>query len=145
MILPAVPGQYPRLLAIWESAVHATHDFLRREDFDYYKARMPEYFGMVRLFVYRDVTTGTLTGFLGITDKQVQMLFVDEAARGKGVGKQLLEHAVTLGCDAVDVNEQNIQAIGFYLHQRFEITGRAATDGAGKPYPLLHLKKVSAS
>ena len=29
---------YPRLIEIWESAVLSTHDFLKEEDFLYYKA-----------------------------------------------------------------------------------------------------------
>lgn len=28
---------YPRLMEIWESAVLSTHDFLKEEDFLYYK------------------------------------------------------------------------------------------------------------
>ena len=32
---------YPRLMEIWESAVLSTHDFLKEEDFVYYKERLP--------------------------------------------------------------------------------------------------------
>ncbi len=39
----------------------------------------------------------------------------------------------------VDVNEQNEQAVGFYAHTGFIVTGRSATDGEGRPYRLLHL------
>ncbi|GEM_PF-4175267 len=34
---------------------------------------------------------------------------------------------------AIDVNEQNEVALGFYLHCGFEVTGRSAVDGLGKP------------
>ena len=34
---------YPRLVEIWESAVSATHDFLKEEDFRYYKQQLPTY------------------------------------------------------------------------------------------------------
>jgi hypothetical protein len=33
------------------------------------------------------------------------------------------------------VNEQNVQAVGFYLHMGFEIVARSELDGTGKPYP----------
>lgn len=54
MIRPIVETDYPQLAAIWESAVIATHDFLRPEDFMYYKARLPEYFRYVSLFGYEE-------------------------------------------------------------------------------------------
>jgi putative acetyltransferase len=38
------------------------------------------------------------------------------------------------------VNEQNPQAVGFYEHIGFLITGRSTLDGQGKPFPLLHMK-----
>ncbi|MBD5359047.1 MAG: GNAT family N-acetyltransferase, partial [Bacteroides sp.] len=39
----------------------------------------------------------------------------------------------------VDVNEQNISALNFYLAKGFKVTGRDETDEAGRPYPILHL------
>lgn len=39
----------------------------------------------------------------------------------------------------VDVNEQNAQAVGFYMHMGFSIVGRSETDPDGKPYSILHL------
>ena len=41
---------YPRLIEIWESAVLSTHDFLKEEDFLYYKEQLPVYFQYVILF-----------------------------------------------------------------------------------------------
>ena len=43
---------YPRLMEIWESAVLSTHDFLKEEDFLYYKERLPYIFSML---IYSDL------------------------------------------------------------------------------------------
>jgi putative acetyltransferase len=40
----------------------------------------------------------------------------------------------------VDVNEQNEQAVGFYLKIGAEIIGSSELDGLGKPFPLLHTR-----
>ncbi|WP_369523003.1 hypothetical protein [Brucella anthropi] len=57
------------------------------------------------------------------------------------MGKQMIAHAKTLGSPlTVDVNEQNLQGVGFYLHMGFVETGRSETDDQGRPYPLLHLR-----
>ena len=83
---------------------------------------------------------GRLVGFVGVAEGKVEMLFLDPPARGQGGGKLLLDHAISsFGATSLDVNEQNPQAVGFYLHQVFRVVGRSELDGMGKPYPLLHM------
>ena len=57
------------------------------------------------------------------------------------VGKTLLQHAISEhNVRKVDVNEQNEQAVQFYKHMDFEVTGRSPLDSLGKPFPLLHMQ-----
>lgn len=143
MIVNATRSDYPRLAEIWESAVKATHHFLPDEDFRFYQSRLSHYFDAVSLFTYKD-TRGRIQGFMGISGHKIEMLFVDNKFRGEGIGKCLLLHAVNhLGASLVDVNEQNQQAVGFYQHEGFKVTGHSPIDGEGKSYPLLHLEKLT--
>ncbi|TWF42353.1 acetyltransferase (GNAT) family protein [Chitinophaga polysaccharea] len=81
-----------------------------------------------------------MLGFIGVAENKIEMLFVHPDAHGKGIGKALLNYAIAQqGATAVDVNEQNPQAVAFYLHMGFRVTARSATDGMGKPFPLLHM------
>lgn len=129
---------YPTLIKIWESAVSNTHDFLKEEDFNYYKKQIPHYFEHVKLFGYE--VDGTLAGFMGISGENLEMLFVHHNARGKGIGKKLVTHGIDhLKISKVDVNEQNLQAVGFYKHIGFQILNRSEVDGQGKAYPILHM------
>ena len=57
---------YPRLIEIWESAVLSTHDFLKEEDFLYYKEQLPVYFQYVILFGFEQ--EGILIGFMRIAE-----------------------------------------------------------------------------
>ena len=83
---------------------------------------------------------GGFAAFAGIDGDMLEMLFVAPKARGKGVGRQLVEYLVReRGIRQVDVNEQNAQAAGFYARLGFRVTGRDATDPSGRPYPILHL------
>ena len=141
MICQANKADYPILIDIWESAVKATHTFLSDEDFEFYKSHIPIYFQHVSLYVYKN-EKGIIKAFLGVTDDNIEMLFVDNESRGSGIGKILLDYAVnTLNARRVDVNEQNTQALKFYYHLGFVEVDRSEYDGEGKGYPILHLEK----
>ncbi len=130
---------YPRLVEIWESAVLSTHDFLKEEDFLYYKKQLPVYFQHVALFGFEQERI--LIGFMGIAEGNLEMLFIDSNYRGTGIGKKLVTYAIdNWQVTKVDVNEQNIQAVGFYKHIGFHIYKRSNWDGEGKEYPILHMQ-----
>ena len=130
---------YPRLIEIWESAVLSTHDFLKEEDFLYYKKRLPVYFQYVNLFGFEQ--EGILIGFMGIAEGNLEMLFIDNKYRGAGIGKKLITYAIdNLQVTKVDVNEQNVQAVGFYEYMGFNIYKRSNLDGEGKEYLILHMQ-----
>lgn len=141
MITLASKKDYPVLIEIWESAVIATHHFLSAEDLEFYKTHIPIYFQHVSLYVYKN-KKNVIKGFLGILDGTIEMLFVENESRGAGIGKILLDYAVsTLNAKSVDVNEQNKQALDFYYHLGFKEVSRDEYDGEGKEYPILHLEK----
>ena len=130
---------HPRLMEIWESAVLNTHDFLKEEDFLYYKEQLPVYFQHVTLFGFEQ--EGILVGFMGIAKGNLEMLFIDNKYRGAGIGKKLITYAIdNLQVTKVDVNEQNVQAVGFYEYMGFNIYKRSNLDGEGKEYLILHMQ-----
>ena len=147
MILPmkietALPSHFERLVAIWESSVRATHHFLQESDIAALRPLLLNaYLPNLSVVISRD-DAGAIHGFLGVDKNRIEMLFVDDASRGKGVGKLLLNYAVEhIGANEVDVNEQNPQGVAFYRHMGFEQIGRSEVDGQGKPFPLLHMKR----
>ncbi len=131
---------YPQLIEIWETSVRATHDFLTEKDILMLKPLvLDEYFPAVELRCIRD-KSDKIIGFIGIAEKKIEMLFIAPNAHGKGAGKQLVEHAIKVfDADRVDVNEQNLLALGFYEHIGFTIESRSELDGQGMPFPLLHM------
>jgi len=133
--------EYPDVMKVWEASVRATHHFLKEEDILLFKMVIPEkYLDAVRLYAARD-ELGKIVGFLGVSDDEIEMLFIDPDSRGKGIGKVLLDYAVKeLHLSKVGVNEQNEQALGFYLKYGFKVVSRSEFDATGKPYPILHMK-----
>jgi putative acetyltransferase len=97
------------------------------------------YFDAVELRCAKNAQ-GEIQGFCGIHEGNIEMLFISTDARGKGIGAMLSAHAIKeLGASKVDVNEQNEQDLGFYLHIGCKVKGRSLVDGPGKPYTLLHM------
>lgn len=136
----AVNADYPELIEIWEASVRATHDFLSEEDLQELKpAILNQYSDAVDLKCAK-TDDGEILGFCGVSNGNIEMLFVSPNQRGKGIGSSLAFHAIeSQSATTVDVNEQNDQAVGFYLHIGFAVTGRSPVEGQDKPYPLLHM------
>jgi putative acetyltransferase len=136
-----LPEYYAEMLDLWENSVRATHDFITEEDIEFFKPIIIEHaFPAVTLKCVKD-KSGSILGFVGIDEFKIEMLFVLNNTRGKGIGKLLLKYAVNeLNAKYVDVNEQNPLAIGFYEHMGFKIVSRSPLDDMGKPFPILHMK-----
>ncbi|MDA8516513.1 acetyltransferase [Citrobacter sp. Igbk 16] len=128
-----------KLVSIWCRSVDATHHFLSPD----YRIELEE---LVRSFLPEAPLWVAVTekdepvAFMLLTEQHIDALFVDPDMRGSGVGKLLIEHALSLAATlTTDVNEQNDQAVGFYKKMGFKVTGRTEVDDLGRPYPLLKL------
>lgn len=130
---------YQELIEIWEASVRATHDFLSEETIVELKPLiLRHYFDAVELRCTKD--DKAITGFIGVADTNIEMLFVKPQYFGKSIGYNLIQYAVkNLNAEKVDVNEQNPYAIGFYEKMGFEKIGRSELDGQGNPFPLIHM------
>ncbi|UVL87214.1 acetyltransferase [Pseudomonas sichuanensis] len=140
IIRQATHADHPQLLNLWLRSVRATHHFLQASDIE---ALLPQlrdvYLPAVELWVAVNAEDCSL-GFIGLNENHVEMLFIEPDLRGKGIGRALLDHARNSRNQlSVDVNEQNPEAVGFYLHYGFAQTGRSPLDGEGRPFPLLHM------
>ncbi len=136
------PSEAPEIIQIWKNSVDATHDFLTADDRQENEKEVIGFFSETPVWVATNQQDRPL-GFMFLHDGHLEALFIDASARGLGIGKQLISHALTLHPNlSVDVNEQNQQAVGFYQHMGFQISGRSELDNQGRAYPLLHLSRA---
>jgi putative acetyltransferase len=142
-IRTAKPSELDTLVGIWLESVRATHAFLTEAD-------IQELLPAVRERALPNLELWVLAtdddepiGFMGLSGARVEALFIAPAHLGRGGGRLLIEHARRLkGPLAADVNEQNPEALEFYLACGFGVVGRSPTDADGRPFPLLHLREI---
>ncbi len=129
------------LLKVWESSVRATHEFLSKEEILEIKKYVPEALSSIsRLIVETDENDNPIA-FMGIEDTKLEMLFIASKCRGMGIGKTMLLYGIeNYGINDLAVNEDNLQAKGFYEHMGFKVYQRNELDDQGKPYPVLYMR-----
>lgn len=130
-----------RLLYVWENSVRATHHFLSDTEVNTIKQYVPQALAAVEHLIAAYNESGEAVAFMGIENNRLEMLFIFDEERGKGIGKQLLLHGISnYGVQELTVNEQNPQAIGFYEHMGFKTYKRTELDEEGNAYPLLYMR-----
>lgn len=132
--------EYPQLLQIWEASVRATHTFLNAEKINEIKQIITESNLLANYDLYAYCSDQEKTGFFALSKDKIEMLFIHPDYRGSGIGKKLTNFAVQeKSVKKVDVNEQNEQAVGFYLKMGFKVVSKTPLDDMGNPFPILRM------
>lgn len=130
-----------QLLEVWEDSVKATHLFLSNEEIKNIKEYIPQAISGVSHLVIIENESRELIAFMGIEDTKLEMLFIKNSERGKGLGKQLLSYGIeNYNVNELAVNEQNPNAKGFYEYMGFKTYKRTELDEQGNPYPILYMR-----
>ena len=107
------------LMIIWEDSVRHTHDFLRESDIKALRPLVYQNLESIPELWAIKAEDSCYKGFMGIDGIKLEMLFVASS-------------------------EQNPQAYCFYQKQGFKKYSRSELDGQGNPFPVLHLRYISA-
>lgn len=140
---------YSEIINIWEDAVRATHHFLKEEEILFYRPIIIKYlFPDCDLYGILPLQTAenkqSIRGFIGTHADKIEMLFISPLYHKQGLGRRLIEFALNkLKIYKVDVNEENLKALGFYQHLGYKIISRDEFDGNGKPHPIIHLHHIN--
>lgn len=126
---------------MWESSVKETYLFLSENEIESIKKYVPQALKEIPHLIIVENKNQVPVGFMGIENEHLEMLFVSNEERGKGLGKKLLNYGIEqYSVNDLAVNEQNPLAKGFYEHMGFEVYKRTNRDEQGNPYPLLYMK-----
>ncbi len=128
MIRTFQPADLTAVMQIWLNANLKAHNFIPadywKNHFEHVKKLLPD----AELYVY-EKPPASLYGFIGMAGDYIAGIFVEENARSKGIGKQLLDHAKSLRQNlTLNVYQKNERAVSFYLREGFRIHSQAEED-----------------
>ena len=130
-----------KLLEVWEDSVRATHLFLSNEEINNIKKYVPQAIKEVGHLIIIENEKAIPIAFMGIEGTKLEMLFIKNSERGKGLGKKLLNYGIkNYDVDELVVNEQNPNAKAFYEHLGFRVYKRSEIDEQGNHYPILYMR-----
>ena len=133
-----------QLLEVWEDSVKATHLFLSSGEIENIKKYVPQAISGVSHLIIIENENNIPIAFMGIENRKLEMLFIKNTERGKGLGKQLLNYGIeNYNVNELSVNEQNSNAKGFYEYMGFKTYKRTDVDEQGNPYPILYMRLKS--
>lgn len=131
-----------QLLTVWESSVKATHLFLSENEIENIKNYVPQALNEISYLIIVENENQVPVGFMGIVGQHLEMLFISDEEREKGLGKELLQYGIEkYAINDLTVNEQNPLARGFYEHMGFKVYKRTDNDEQGNPYPCLYMSR----
>lgn len=137
------PVLLQQLLEIWENSVRTTHLFLSDDEIKSIKKYVPQALKEISHLVIAENESKIPIAFMGIDGQKLEMLFVSNEQRGKGIGKRLIEYGIEIySINELTVNEQNPLAKDFYEHLGFQVYKKSNYDEQGNPYPLLYMKQI---
>ena len=135
------PTLIKQLIEVWQNSVKETHLFLSKEEINNIKEYVPQALKGVSHLVIVENENNEPVAFMGIEDKKLEMLFIKNSERGKGIAKQLLKYGIEkYNVNELAVNEQNPNAKGFYEYMGFKTYKRTELDEQGNPYPILYMR-----
>ena len=118
-----------KVMDIWMKSTIKAHDFISKEYWqNNYNTVKEVYIPMSETFVYKDVQG--IKGFISVINNEfIGALLVDIDFHGNGIGKQLIDYAVSkYGKLQLAVYKENKKSVEFYINRGFKIIEEQIND-----------------
>ena len=130
-----------RVADIWLDTNLKAHSFISEQYWISNYEFVKEMLSQAEVYVYEDGQK--IQGFIGLSDKYIEGIFVSEKMQSQGIGKLLLNY-IKDRKDVLHLNvyQKNIRAIHFYQREGFEIQCEGLDEATGeKDYVMIWQQK----
>lgn len=133
MIRRAEAADLAAVLDIWLEANQDAHAFVPAGYWQSCRRLVQEMLPQAELYVHQD-PEGRIDGFAGLEGDYLAGLFVRREARGRGVGKALLDSAKARRTAlSLNVYQKNGRAAAFYKREGFAVREAGVDENTGEP------------
>lgn len=131
MIRKFAAGDLDQVMRLWLDTNLSAHAFIPRSYWEEKYAAVKVAIPQARVLVFEE--QGEIKGFLGLSEQDVQGLFVKKSCQGRGIGKALLASASKSRPRLrLQVYEKNSRAVGFYQREGFRLVKKQIDEGTGE-------------
>ena len=110
------------VMQIWLQANLDAHAFIPASFWEAHFEMVRDLLPQTEIYVHESEGTQQIDGFIGLTENQIEGIFVAKAARSKGIGKALLEYAKSRKPSlTLSVYQKNERALAFYQREQFTV------------------------
>ena len=110
------------VMQIWLHGNLDAHPFIPASFWTDHFETVRDMLPQAELYVHESEDTRQIDGFIGLTESHIEGVFVAKAARSKGVGKALLDHAKSRKPRlTLSVYQKNRRAIALYRREQFVV------------------------
>ena len=130
-----------RVADIWLDTNLKAHSFISAQYWESNYELVKGMLSQAEVYVYEDGQK--IQGFIGLSDKYIEGIFVSEKMQSQGIGKFLLNY-IKDKKDALRLNvyQKNTRAIHFYQREGFEIQCEGLDEATGeKDYVMIWQQK----
>ena len=130
-----------RVVDIWLDTNLKAHSFISAQYWESNYELVKEMLSQAKVYVYEDGQK--IQGFIGLSDKYIEGIFVSEEIQSQGIGKLLLNY-IKDRKDVLRLNvyQKNIRAIHFYQREGFAIQCQGLDEATGeKDYVMIWQQK----
>lgn len=130
-----------RVADIWLDTNLKAHSFISAQYWESNYELVKEMLSQAEVYVYED--DQKIQGFIGLSDKYIEGIFVSKKMQSQGIGKLLLNY-IKERKDVLRLNvyQKNTCAIHFYQREGFEIQCEGLDEATGeKDYVMIWQQK----
>ena len=120
-----------RVADIWLDTNLKAHSFISAQYWESNYELVKEMLSQAEVYVYEDGQK--IQGFIGLSDKYIEGIFVSEKMQSQGIGRLLLNYAKTKRNELrLNVYRKNTRAIAFYQREGFKILCSGIDEATGE-------------
>lgn len=129
-----------RVADIWLDTNIRAHSFISKQYWQNNFSIVKEMLSQSEIYVYEE--KNEIQGFVGLSDKYIEGIFVSSKEQSKGIGNLLMCYVKNIKNQlSLSVYQKNIRAVNFYQKEDFNIQSENVDENTGEKEYIMTWKR----